>query len=839
MITLDAHLTILDEMLPFTRHTSWLILLIAVSSAGAAEEPALVGQRPVRTEQVEYNRDIRPILSRSCFPCHGFDAQQREAGLRLDVSEEACRPTASGVTPIMPGKPELSEVVARICSEDASTVMPPREVKKDLSPRETRLIKQWILEGAAYQPIWSLIPPRRQGVPAIRQTNRGWPRNAIDYFIDARLEQAELLPAAEADRPALIRRLSFDLTGLPPTLDEVDAFLSDTAPDAYEQLVDRLLASPHFGERMAVMWLDAARFADTHGYHLDAGRDMTIWRKWVIDAFNRNLPFDRFTVEQLAGDLLPEATVEHKIASGFNRNHMINFEGGAIGEEYRTAYVADRVNTVSTVWLGLTMGCCQCHDHKFDPFTQHDYYRLFAFFNNLDEKGIDGEVGNCEPLLRFPTPPQQIKLTELTTAIAAIKQQIVPQPAKRKKARTARLEKQLADLEQELADLQDKIPSAMIMAEMDRPRDTFVLVRGQYDQLGEKVTAAVPAALPPLPANPPPNRLGLAQWLVDPSHPLVARVTVNRLWQMLFGNGLVKSSEDFGSQGDLPSHPDLLDWLAIEFVEPSPAPLGTASSSKWNIKAMVRLMVTSATYRQTSALTSKRRDRDPENRLYSHLSRTRLPAEFIRDQALAVSGLLQHRIGGPSVSPYQPAGLWEELNSLEKMGSREQKWSRRFYQQSHGPDLYRRGMYTIWKRTAPAPSMSAFDAPDRENCAVRRANSNTPLQALVLLNDPTYVEAARKLAERVLAEAPNDLNDRLAYLFRLTLCRPPSKAECAVLEATLEDQLGRFRNRPSAARELLQVGESSRNEQLDLVEHAAWTNLASVVLNLDEAITRN
>jgi hypothetical protein len=827
-------------MPPHSLNTCCFIFLIAAQSARGVEEPAPVRQRSVNTAEVEYNRDIRPILSRSCFPCHGFDSQQRKAGLRLDIREEACRPAESGATPIVPGKPDQSEVIARIGSEDTSLVMPPPEINKALSLREQQLLKQWILEGAAYQPIWSLIPPERPTKLAIRQLNSGWPRNAIDYFILARLKQAEMEPSAEADRESLIRRLSFDLTGLPPTLNEIDAFLSDSAPGAYEKLVDRLLASPHFGERMAVMWLDAARFADTHGYHLDAGRDMTIWRKWVIDAFNRNLPFDRFTVEQLAGDLLPNATVEQKIASGFNRNHMINFEGGAIDEEYRAAYVADRVNTMSTVWLGLTLGCCQCHDHKFDPITQNEYYRLYAFFNNLDEKGIDGEVGNCEPLLKFPTAEQERRLGELNSEIAVIREQIERQKSDgESKQPASSLDTQLKDLEKQKAELEDKIPSAMIMAERNPPRDTFVLLRGEYDQHGEKVSAAVPKALPPLPTNAPSNRLGLAHWLVDPSHPLVARVTVNRLWQMLFGNGIVRSSEDFGSQGELPSHPELLDWLAIEFVEPSTAPFGTGSPSKWNIKAMIRLMVTSATYRQASASTSNHRDRDSENRLYSRMSRTRLPAEFIRDQALAASGLLRHRVGGPSVSPYQPAGLWEELNSLEKIGEREQRWSRRFYQQSHGADLYRRGMYTIWKRSSPAPSLSAFDAPDRETCTVRRATSNTPLQALVLLNDPTYVEAARKLAERVMMEAPNNLNDRLTLLFRLTAGRRPNEAELAVLQSTLEDQQRRFRSNPSAAHTLLQVGESSRNDHLDPIELAAWANVSSVMLNLDETITKN
>jgi len=827
-------------MPPYSLNTCCFVALIVATTSSVADEPSPVRPQAVDTAKVEYNRDIRPILSRSCIPCHGFDAQQRKAGLRLDLSEAACQPAESGAIAIVPGKPDESEVVARIGSEDPSIIMPPPEINKALSAKEKQLLKQWIQEGAEYQPIWSLIPPKKQTIPAASRAEGDWPRNAIDHFILARLQKAKMEPSAEADRETLIRRLSFDLTGLPPSLNEIDAFLADSAPDAYEKLVDRLLSSPHFGERMAVMWLDAARFADTHGYHLDSGRDMTIWRKWVIDAFNHNLPFDQFTVEQLAGDLLPNATVDQKIASGFNRNHMINFEGGAIDEEYRSAYIVDRVNTTSTVWLGLTLGCCQCHDHKFDPITQKEYYQLYAFFNNLEEKGVDGEVGNCEPLLKFPTAKQEQKLAELTSAIAAIKEQKEKHKSKREtKQQASPLAAQLKDLEKQKTELEDKIPSTMIMAEMNPPRDTFILLRGEYDQHGEKVTAAVPKALPSLPANASANRLGLAQWLVDPSHPLVARVAVNRLWQMLFGTGIVRSSEDFGSQGELPSHPELLDWLAVEFVEPSSPPLGTGSPSKWNIKAMIRLMVTSATYRQASIATSLHKERDLENSLYARMSRTRLPAEFIRDQALAASDLLQHSVGGRSVSPYQPPGLWEELNSLEKIGEREQKWSRRFYQQSHGADLYRRGMYSIWKRSAPAPSMSAFDAPDRETCTVRRANSNTPLQALVLLNDPTYVEAARKLAERVILEAPNNVNDRLTLLFRLTVGRRPNDDERAVLQATLEEQQCRFRSNPDAALALLQVGESSHNPELDTVVLATWANMASVMLNLDETITKN
>ncbi|HVX11671.1 MAG TPA: PSD1 and planctomycete cytochrome C domain-containing protein [Pirellulales bacterium] len=852
------------------RMFSGACLLLLAATVGGAAESTQTGRA------IDFNRDIRPILSNNCFKCHGPDAGERKAGLRLDVRDHALRAADSGTLAIVPGKPDESELVRRVFAHDDDQ-MPPADSNKRLTDAEKALLKEWIAAGVPWQEHWSFIAPRRPALPSV--TRADWPRNAIDRFIVARIEAEKLSPSPAADRQILARRLSLDLTGLPPTPDEVDAFANDGAADAYERLVDRLLESPRFGERMAQEWLDAARFADTNGYHIDNGRDMSLWRAWVIDACNRNMPFDEFTVEQLAGDLLPNPTRDQLIASGFNRNHMINFEGGAIPEEYHTAYIVDRVNTTGTVWLGLTVACTQCHDHKYDPLTQKEFYQLFAFFNNVPENGLDGRQGNSEPLIKVPTPEGQQKLAELAEAIAALERELdapndtldaaqaewekgmaggtdsdqkdgkkgPPKPVREALAAPAesRTDGQRATLRRHFrehvnselkprfetlgklraqqAQVDKAIPTAMVMREMPAPRDTFLLVRGQYDKHGEKVTAGVPAFLPPLPDGRAANRLGLARWLVAPEHPLTARVIVNRYWQMLFGTGLVKTAEDFGSQGERPSHPELLDWLATEFRE-----------SGWNVKHLLRLMVTSATYRQSSVTTEASLQADPENRLLARMSRLRLPAEAIRDQALAAGGLLDGRIGGLSVSPYQPPGLWEELMSREDGAN----WTAQVYIQSHGIDLYRRTMYTFWKRTSPPPTLSTFDAPDREVCTVRRARTNTPLQALILLNDPTYLEAARKLAERLLGH-PGTTDERLALAFRLVLARLPNDREANVMRRVVEEQRATFRADHDAALKLLSVGESPRDERFEPAELAAWATAASVLLNLDEAITRN
>lgn len=1012
---------------------------------------------PAVRKGLDFNRDIRPILSDNCFSCHGPDAKHRMANLRLDTRE--------GVL----GKAQA--IVERVSHANAAMRMPPAASGRTLNDKQVALIRKWVQDGAQWEQHWAYVPPKRAEPPAVQL--KSWPRNPIDNFVLARLEQEGLKPSAEADKATLIRRVTLDLTGLPPAPEETDAFLKDRSPQAYDKVVDRLLRSPHYGERMALQWLDLARYADTHGYHIDSHRDMWLWRNWVIDAFNSNMPFDKFTVEQLAGDLLPNPTISQRLATGFNRNHMINFEGGAIPEEYHVEYVVDRVEATANTFLGMTMGCARCHDHKYDPISQRDFYRFFAFFNTVAEKGLDGRKGNAEPMLPIapmgqlkelddldceirakrdalddkkidalqvaweaslrstrPAPlkegiaahyefdgsyndasghyqygeavkgepafisgilgkaaafnkedvlalardlpldgkqpftlalwlrPTSEKLeatpvfrkmangrgVELTTEVsfhipdlqrgARLHFNLIAGPGNALKVRTrepiiystfthvaflydgktmslsvngkpAELDmledtltasapnrepleirnylgslddfrvysrvlkpEELSDLaihipakslvqiaeakrsKEEKARLRDyyltyavpepyrtingqlrtlvrrkeamerAVPTTMVMQEMDKPRDTFVLTRGDYRNQTEKVTPAVPAALPPLPKDAPANRLGLALWLTEPSHPLTARVTVNRFWQMYFGQGIVKTSEDFGSQGDAPTHAQLLDWLATEFIR-----------TNWDVKEIQRLIVTSSTYRQVSRTTPELRERDPENRLLARMSRFRLPAEFVRDNALAVSGLLSGEVGGRSVYPYQPDGLWDEM-------AYHGVFSAQTYSPSKGADLYRRSMYTFWKRTVPPAALVTFDAPDREKCTSRRAVTNTPLQALVLLNDPTYVEASRVLAQRTLREAGATPEARIDYAFRRVLARKPLPREIAVLRKAVDQQIGVYRADPKSADKLLEIGASKPDASIAAPELAAWTNVMAMVLNLDEAITK-
>ena len=827
-----------------------------VARAEAAADSGVAGDSGAASRAISFNQQIRHILSNNCYQCHGPDTETRKAGLRLDLPRSALRPADSGEPAIVPGQPDESELIRRIESDDPDSQMPPVDSKKSLTPSEKRLLRDWIAQGANFEQHWSFIAPRRPQPPTLPDDS--WSRTPIDRFILSRLRQSNMEPTAVAPAELLIRRLSLDLTGLPPTIEEIEQFVGDEGPDAYERLVDRLLASPYYGERMALDWLDAARFADTNGYHLDNGRDMSAWRAWVIDAFNHNMPFDQFTVEQLAGDLLPNPTTEQLVASGFHRNHMINFEGGAIPAEYHHAYLVDRVNTTGTIWLGLTVGCAQCHDHKYDPITQRDYYQLYAFFHNISEKGLDGNRGNAEPLLRLPTAQQQAQLNAFDGKIADLQTRLETRdPAAPPNGENRqKIEEELAEVKKQRSSLEAQIPSTMIMRELPEPRETFVLMRGQYDKPTVRVTAAVPESLPPLPAGAPANRLGLAQWLVSSEQPLTSRVIANRLWQSFFGQGLVKTSEDFGTQGQMPSHPELLDWLAVELQSSSQPHLAGTEAARWNIKALVKLIVMSATYRQHSAVTTDRLEADPENRLYSRGPRFRLPAELIRDQALAVSGLLQHNIGGPSVSPYQPPGLWTELSSRKDSSN----WTAQVFVQSTGPDLYRRSMYTFWKRTCPPPQMLTFDAPDRETCTVKRARTNTPLQALILLNDPTYIEASRKFAERILREGGGEMRDRMAFAFRSVTARQPTERELTVLSNILQAQRAIYAASATTAGEaeaatshnnsagppepalrdaLLTTGESAYDVQLDKTELAAWTMVASTLLNLDETVTRN
>lgn len=840
---------------------------------------------------VQFNRDVRPILSEYCLNCHGFDDKTRKGGLRLDQREDALRGGKSGTPAILPGKSAESELVQRLLTHDPDEVMPPPKMDRQLSPAQVAVLRQWIDEGAPYEPHWAFIPPQAPGLPVVKRT--GWARSPLDLFVLASMEREGLQPRPEADRPTLIRRVTLDLTGLPPTPEEIDAFLNDGSRDAYEKVVDRLLASSRYGERMAVDWLDAARYADTHGYHIDSARDMTAWRDGVIRAFNENQRYDQFTIEQLAGDLLPDATLEQKVASGFNRNHMINYEGGAIAEEYHAAYLIDRINTTATVWLGLTVACAQCHDHKYDPITMKDYYGLYAIFNGVPENGLDGRHGNAVPLVQLPSAGQEAERKRLQEALEAAEARVQMPPAEaadglaewetqaratlsggaetgakagadkgvekgadkaaklpetviaalkvEPASRTAdqqatlrkhylaevspvgrRLRDEARSARKAREEFEKAIPTAMIMAEMPKPRDTFILVRGQYDKKGDKVGRSLPSALPGLPGGGEANRLGLARWLVSKDQPLTARVTVNRFWQMYFGNGLVKSAENFGTQGDLPTNPDLLDWLAVWFRD-----------NGWDVKAFQKLVVMSATYRQDSRAPRDLYQRDPENRWLARGPRIRLQAEFLRDLALSVSGLLDPRIGGPAVFPYQPSGLWEELMSRQDNDA----FTAQKYVPSRGADLYRRTMYTFIKRTSPHPSLSNFDAPDRQVCSVRRPRTNTPLQALALMNDPTYVEAARHLAGRLLREA-TDPKARIERGFRLALGRTPTEAESRVLLELLGAQRQSFAADPGRARSFLNVGESTQAFG-DPTELAAWTVVASTLLNLDETITKN
>ncbi len=977
----------------------------------AAVLAALGTTSAAASEPVSFTRDIRPLLSDACFHCHGPDPAHRRGKLRLDTREGLFGKNEDGLAIVTPGDPERSELVARVAAVDPDDRMPPADHPRALAKEQIALVQRWVKEGATWRGHWAFERPAP------------WVAGSIDAFVRVRLDKEGLPPSPPADRTALIRRVTLDLTGLPPTPAQVKAFVSDTRRDAFQRVVDRLLASPSYGERMALPWLEAARYADTSGYQADWERTMWPWRDWVIEAFNRNQPFDAFTVEQIAGDLLPRPTAAQLIATGFNRNHRINDEAGVIPEEFLAEYVIDRVETTTAAWLGLTAGCARCHDHKYDPLTQKEFYGLFGLFNNVPELGKDGRNGSAKPFLRVPTPGQERSLTRLLARVEQQRRLLARHDATaptrlarweagrpdaaatmeraltrsrvdalsperhdpftmalsvrmKRPARTRLVERtdpgnnsrgfrletddegrlefqlvhnvendrltvvtseplatgglhhvaatydgsstaagvrvfvdgsrvsteirqdtltssistkaaqkigdvanlrlytrQLATLE--IADLaghpslaallkkrlrertpaettalraffleqldrprrllserlararedhataDSRVVKTMIMQELPRPRPTHVMLRGQYDQKGPEVAPGVPGWLPPLPPGAPANRLSFARWLVSPENPLTARVVVNRFWQMYFGVGLVKTAEDFGAQGELPSHPELLDWLAAEFVR-----------LRWDVKAMQRLIVTSATYQQASALTPALLERDPENRLLARGPRLRLPGQTLRDQALAAAGLLVTKRGGPSVKPYQPAGLWEELSFNRKDIPTD------FYSQDHGASLYRRSLYTFWKRSVNPPMMQLFDSPTREVCSLRPRATNTPLQALALLNETGMVEAARALAQRMLLEGGERQDDRLRHGFRLVLARDPSERELSVLRRGLRDHLARFDADPAEAAQVLTVGESPPPRRLPPVTLAAYTAVANVLFNLDEAITR-
>ncbi len=736
---------------------------------------------------VSYNRDVLPILSAKCFTCHGVDKAQRKADLRLDVREQALA-QRDDQRAIVPGKPNQSELIRRISTTDPDEVMPPAGEGESLGENEKRILKQWIAEGAVYETHWAFQTPRKRPVPSVT----AWGRSEIDGFVYTQLADAGLTPQKPASREEWIRRVSFDLTGLPPTIGEVDDFLADRNKRAFEHVVDRLLSSSRYGERMAMWWLDGARYGDSHGYDNDLENSQWPWRNWVIDAFNENMPFDRFTVEQLAGDLIPNASEDQIIATAFNRNHRIQTEGGAIDEEWRTEYVIDRVETAAAVWMGLTLGCARCHDHKYDPISQKEFYQLFALFNNLDEKGfINNLRGSAEPRIRY-------QANRFQQRAATIKARIKDKSA----------------LDKAMAELEAQYPYVMVMRDMEKPRQAFVLVRGQYNAPSEEVTPGLPEALPALRNDQQVTRLSFARWLVNGRHPLTARVVVNRLWEQLFGTGIVESSENLGIQAEWPSHPDLLDWLAVDFVE-----------SGWDIKRLLKKMVMSATYRQSHVIDEKRLSRDPKNRLLSRGPRCRLQAEMVRDQALAISGLLHEQVGGSSVRPYQPAGLWKEV---EKRGT---------YQQSKGKSLYRRSLYTAIRRTVVTPELVIFDMPSREVCTVKRSRTNTPLQALALMNNVTYVEASKKFAERMMAHGTKPV-EKLAWGFRCATLRQPTKSELSVLLAGYQRRVAVYRKDPRRADALLKQGESQISGDFDKAEIAAVTTVANILLNLDEIINK-
>ena len=768
---------------------------------------------------VNYSRDIRPILSNNCFKCHGPDMATREADLRLDTIAGATA-DLGGRQAVTPGAPDSSEVMARITASDPDVRMPPPDRGLALTEAQVEIVRRWIAGGAHYEQHWSFLPITRPRLP-----NASWDGevNAIDAFVRARLNEARVTPSPEADRATLIRRVYLDLLGLPPTADEVERFLSDASPMAYERLVDRLLASPHFGERWGRHWLDQARYADTNGYSIDSERTMWPYRDWVIAALNDDLPFDQFTMEQLAGDLLPSASPSQLVATGFHRNTLINQEGGTDREQFRNEAVVDRVNTTGAVWLGLTVGCCQCHDHKYDPLSQREYYQLFAFFNSSQD------VNSTTPTLSLPTPQQQAQLDDFDGQIKAARAAVAEIEARQKEQAAAakangeqpapQSDPQREQLAAELKKLQDArnkyaggIPAAMIMRDLPQPRATHVLLRGDFLRKGDAVEPNGPSVLPPLsPAPAQRTRLDLARWLVSRENPLTARVTVNRIWLHCFGQGLVETENDFGLQGTPPTHPELLDWLAAEFIE-----------GGWSQKHLLRLIVTSATYRQASHMRPELTTVDPLNKLLARQSRLRVDAEIVRDLGLAVSGLLHERIGGPSVYPPQPGGLYV-------FTQRNAEWPT-----SQGGDRYRRGLYTFFMRSVPYPLLTTFDTPRFNTTCTARVRSNTPLQSLTLANDQSMLEIARALGRRLAAISGDDAQGiREAY----TICfaRAPDESELDTLTTYLASQRAEFAAAPDDAQKLV---DAPHSDPAAIPELAAWTSVARVLLNLDEFITR-
>jgi hypothetical protein len=780
----------------------FLLCLLLAPAAVAAERP------------IDFNRDVRPILSDKCFACHGPDENHREADLRLDVEKDA-------KSAIVPGKPDESELVARITHTSPSKRMPPRKANKPLTAAEIDTLKRWVVEGAKWSAHWAYVAPKKHPVPDVKGD---WPTNWVDRFILDRLNREALKPSPDADRITLARRLYFDLIGLPPTPAEAEAFAKDTDPKAVEKLVDKLLASEHYGERMAAYWLDLVRYADTVGYHGDQDHHASPYRDYVIDAFNLNVPFDRFTREQLAGDLLRGAGEDQKIASCYNRLLQTSHEGGVQPKEYLAIYSADRVRNLSAVWMGATVGCAQCHNHKFDPYTIKDHYALAAFFADVDEEkhlrgsGTDTVPTRRPPEVKVHTRRERERLAQLQETIGRLQVEL---GAAKDDDMVDALATRLADMEEE-RDRVRKAARLVMVTQAVSPRTIRVLPRGNWlDDSGEVVQPAIPEFLGKVgDGMARATRLDLANWLTDAkggSGGLTARVFVNRLWYLFFGVGLSKSLEDFGGQGEPPVHPELLDNMAVEFLE-----------SGWNVKHIVKLIVTSRAYRQSSIDTPALREKDPENRLYARQSRFRLPAEMVRDNALSLAGLLVLDVGGLSGKPYQPVGYYRHLN-----------FPKREYQADTDRKQWRRGVYVHWQRQYLHPMLRAFDAPTREECAAQRPRSNTPLAALVLLNDPTFIEAARVFAQRVLTKGGIGDADRVAFAFRETTSRVPDEVERDVLLRLLETNRARYRADPKAAAEVIKIGLAPVPKSTDVIELAAWTAVCRALLNLNETVSRN
>lgn len=745
------------------------------------------GNDPAIPKTVSYNFHIRPILSDKCFKCHGPDGSHRQAGLRLDIADSAYAPLkeTKGAFAIVPGKPEESELYKRIATDDTSYIMPtPDSHLGALSDYEIKLFKKWIQQGGKYESHWAFNAPVKPEIPEVK--NKSWVKNEIDHFILDKINEKGLQPNEEADKERLLKRICFDITGLPPSVEMMDQFLTDQSPNAYEKMVDALLKTPQYGEKMAVHWMDVARYADSYGYQDDNIRTQWPWRDWVIHAFNKNIPYDKFLVWQIAGDMLPEADKEKVLATGFFRNHKYTEEGGVIDEEYRVEYLVDKTKTYSKGILGITMECAQCHDHKYDPFSQKDYFSLLAFFNNTKEVGYEGDVSVSKP------------------------------------AKNPILTISSKDRKDILSFINAEDTSALtvsVMGEQDTLRKTYLLNRGVYDQPGEEVQPeAVRAVMKFDTTKFDRNRLGLAQWTVDKNNPLTARVFVNQLWQELFGRGLVKTSGDFGMQGELPSHPELLDWLAVDFMEHG-----------WDIKRLVKQIATSATYRQSAKVSSEQLKKDPENIFLSHAPRQRLKAEFVRDMYLASSGLLVKTIGGPSVKPYQPKGIWELASSGRGVLAT--------YRQDHHDALYRRGLYNFIKLTVPPPGMIMFDASNRDQCEVKRLQTNTPLQALIMMNDPAVLEASRVLAQNLLPQS-SSINDKIITAFRRIICRKPSEKELKLLVEYYNDQLEQFKQKKLDAALTLKVGEYPVNDKPDLNQSAALMKVINTMYNLEESIVK-